>query len=304
MQMHLDWVNEMNIIEIDRYDYGSILEDDQLAIYKEYIAASHLDIPQDTKSQSNLWLLNVDGIDYDDVFDIIELAAFDDPITGIYHSNNVDNIVIYTKKNKFVASSPVTENTSELESVKKDALSEADKIFDIANDYELSKLNMDLGSDEKTSDIKAWIRAVYHQVVANADYDGRDEYEWTTHANDMYGCLIEGRTLCVGYAETIKFLLDKKGVPNFIGTGVIQDGTDTRHAFNILEIEGEWLVLDGTMNAYNPQDGGSRVLMPDSLDFRQSYTGCLISLKDYLNANSIDVEMPTMELLNMLNVQL
>jgi hypothetical protein len=58
-----------------------------------------------------------------------------------------------------------------------------------------------------------------------------------------YGALVEGQAVCNGYAESMALLLSCAGVNNQVVTGW---GDNDLHAWNLVEIDGDWYHLDAT----------------------------------------------------------
>ncbi len=63
---------------------------------------------------------------------------------------------------------------------------------------------------------------------------------------DVYGALINGICVCEGYAESLKLLCDREGIPCIT---VVGNGNGGAHKWNMVQMEdGEWYVLDSTWN--------------------------------------------------------
>lgn len=85
---------------------------------------------------------------------------------------------------------------------------------------------------------------VYRWVGSRTRYaDGQDD---TSHANDIYGAVMEDEAQCYGTACAMKALLERGGIPALVVTGVRADGTAGRHAWVVTRMGGRWLSLDGT----------------------------------------------------------
>lgn len=99
-----------------------------------------------------------------------------------------------------------------------------------------------------------------------------------------YGALMNGKCVCAGYAAAFKLLSDAAGLEAIVVTGVL-DGS-LSHAWNKVNIDGEWHIVDVTNNdneyIFNallnlPAKVGNRVLVEDK-DFMldkliSEYTG-------------------------------
>lgn len=85
-----------------------------------------------------------------------------------------------------------------------------------------------------------------------------------------YGALINGKCVCAGYAAAFKLLAEEAGLSSIVVTGML-DGT-MPHAWNKVNINGEWQIIDVTNNdsdyignaLFNlPENVSSKVLVED-----------------------------------------
>lgn len=75
-------------------------------------------------------------------------------------------------------------------------------------------------------------------IVLNCTFDGDDEMSRT-----IYGGLVNKKVQCLGYAKTMQYLCDKAGIPSMVITG---SGETASHAWNLVNLDGEWYNLDTT----------------------------------------------------------
>ncbi len=89
--------------------------------------------------------------------------------------------------------------------------------------------------------------AIHDYLVTNCEYDeglltvlgGHGE-----NAENPYGALIEGKAICSGYTTTFQMFMDMLEIPcKSIKAG---DADNEEHAWNMVEIEGEWYYVDVT----------------------------------------------------------
>lgn len=69
--------------------------------------------------------------------------------------------------------------------------------------------------------------------------------------SSAYGCLVEGKASCEGYAKAVKYLLDAEGIENYLAVGTTEGGApseSTGHAWNIVKIDDGYYHLDVTWN--------------------------------------------------------
>jgi len=75
--------------------------------------------------------------------------------------------------------------------------------------------------------------------------------------------LINGRSVCQGYAKTMQMLLNKLGIPCTLVTGTVDTGE--RHAWNAIKADGEWYYTDVTWgdSSYQAMDASQSDFIPD-----------------------------------------
>ena len=121
-------------------------------------------------------------------------------------------------------------------------------------------------------DDEARLRAAYRAVLKAARYDD-DIADATKEENitdemrilrSAYGALVEGNTVCVGYAKAYKAICDYMGLDCMVINGK-QD--DVGHAWNGVWLDGELYYVDCT---YGDTGGGSGYFLfsGEKLEFR------------------------------------
>lgn len=85
---------------------------------------------------------------------------------------------------------------------------------------------------------------VHDWIIENAEY----EAEHGENTANIYGCLVDEKALCEGYARTFKYLLDKLNIPCILvsGDAVDESGKTERHAWNYVFINNNWYAIDAT----------------------------------------------------------
>ena len=100
--------------------------------------------------------------------------------------------------------------------------------------------------------------ALYVWLTGTVSYDQR-HYEKSgapRTSYEPYGPLIEGKGVCLGYAETFRLLMDMAGIECITVTGAGFRNREN-HAWNMVKLNGEWYCVDPTWDL-NPginQDG-------------------------------------------------
>ncbi len=84
------------------------------------------------------------------------------------------------------------------------------------------------------------VRAVHDYLVNNIKYD-------TTHkadrSHDMYGALINGTSVCEGYAESFLYIMRLCGIECFMVEGTL---SGENHVWNMIKLDGQWYHIDVT----------------------------------------------------------
>ena len=80
-------------------------------------------------------------------------------------------------------------------------------------------------------------RGVYEYIIDNAIYD------LGSSSQSFSDILLYGRGVCAGYTALTQYLLQQLGIPTIYVTGM---GKGESHAWNIVQLDGEWYQLDTT----------------------------------------------------------
>lgn len=88
------------------------------------------------------------------------------------------------------------------------------------------------------------IKYVHDWIVENTKYDAESKL----NTANIYGCLVNGRALCEGYARTFKYLMDRLNIPCILvsGDAIDEKGKTERHAWNYVYIYNNWYAIDTT----------------------------------------------------------
>ena len=86
---------------------------------------------------------------------------------------------------------------------------------------------------------------VHDWLVDNLTYDNSN----SANKDNIYGTFINKNVVCEGYAEGLKYLLDKLNIPCVLvyGVGYDENGNSEAHAWNYVQMEdGKWYAVDTT----------------------------------------------------------
>lgn len=83
------------------------------------------------------------------------------------------------------------------------------------------------------------VRYVYETLIRNTDYmlDAPD-------SQNLYSVLVNGASVCQGYAKATQYLLNQLGIPCVLVQGQVEPGEG--HAWNLLCLDGEYYYIDTT----------------------------------------------------------
>lgn len=88
------------------------------------------------------------------------------------------------------------------------------------------------------------IKYVHDWIIKNTIYD---ETLSMNNRNNIYGVIIEKNATCGGYAKTFKYIMDKLNINSIIIQGEAnQYGSNEYHAWNIVQLDGNWYGVDCT----------------------------------------------------------
>ena len=93
---------------------------------------------------------------------------------------------------------------------------------------------------------------VHEWLVQNIAYDREHLSDDVQDDHNLRGALLEGTAGCDGYAKTYALTLRKLGI-----TGVLVTSKDIGHAWNMVELDGNWYQVDCTWD--DPVDGSDQL---------------------------------------------
>ena len=115
----------------------------------------------------------------------------------------------------------------------------------VENAIEKVEYVKDILLGKRTGDDYEDIKMVHDYLVDNIEYDTSISAD---NIYDVYGALVNRVAVCEGYARSFKYILDEMGIPCVlvIGTGTNSRGEIERHAWNYVELQGNWYAVDCT----------------------------------------------------------
>lgn len=91
------------------------------------------------------------------------------------------------------------------------------------------------------------IKVVNEWMIDNLSYEDR---EGNNNKYNLYGAIVETKVVCEGYARMFKYIMDGLDIPCILvsGTATNSDGETELHAWNYVELNGQWYAIDVTWN--------------------------------------------------------
>mgnify|MGYP002625270094 CR=1 FL=1 len=105
---------------------------------------------------------------------------------------------------------------------------------------------------------------LYEQIVYLHDYMVQHtEYRESVHCHDAYGCLVEGRAVCAGYAAAFQLLMQKLAVEcgRVHGGSATKKHADSSHEWNYIRLSDGYYFVDVTWDdpVVNGSSAGDRL---------------------------------------------
>ena len=97
----------------------------------------------------------------------------------------------------------------------------------------------------KTGNTYEDIKMVHDYLIDTIDYESTLSKE---NIYNIYGALVNKECVCEGYARAFKYLLDELNIPcvMIIGTATNSQGETENHAWNYVQLNGNWYAVDTT----------------------------------------------------------
>ncbi len=97
----------------------------------------------------------------------------------------------------------------------------------------------------KTGNTYEDVKLVHDYLVDNISYDSSLSKQ---NIYNIYGALVNRECVCEGYARAFKYLLDELDIPcvMVIGTATNSQGETENHAWNYVQLNGNWYAVDST----------------------------------------------------------
>lgn len=155
-----------------------------------------------------------------------------------------------------------------------------DKIYETGEAVNLVRMHYDVPQD-KIALMQAQMDLVADRILEKANTESTDfqkllaihdgvaavcEYRDGEYQDEAYGCLVDGRAKCEGYAKALLYVARRGGMNIMAVTGVT--GAADNHVWNVAELDGSYYNVDVTWDddeKYRGHTAHVCFAMPDSL---------------------------------------
>lgn len=131
------------------------------------------------------------------------------------------------------------------------------------------------------------VHYVYETLIRNTDYvmDAPD-------SQNLYSVLVNGASVCQGYAKATQYLLNHLGIPCVLVQGQVEPGEG--HAWNLLRVNGEYYYMDTTWGdaSYRRED---TVTGEDDWIPQVNYDYLCVTTRQLLRTHVLSQEVPLPE---------
>ena len=171
----------------------------------------------------------------------VETFLYDNPDVFYINANKL-YLNIKTTKTIFKTKHDVYVGPADDENYYADGFTTETQVKEAIRKIEIVKNNI---VSKMTGNTYKDILKIHDYLVDSIEYDSKYESMGTY---SIYGALIDKKSVCEGYAKSLKYLLDAAGIPCVIvqGTATNSSGKTENHAWNCVNIDGKWYYIDAT----------------------------------------------------------
>lgn len=240
-------ISEENNINQKNYSFYSQLENEAKIIYdvleknKENMKTGNYKINFGSTFSNLLNQNNGDKLLGDYYQSAIEAYTYDNPDVFYLQLNKMFLNIETTTKGSNVSYS-VSINSGNYDNYLVDSFNSEAKIKYALE--QINKVSKDILTNKKNDDYSN-IKMIHDYLIQNIEYDSTLAEE---NIYNIYGALVNKKSVCEGYAKAFKYLADVLDIPCTIVTGIATNskGNTESHAWNYVRLNGKWYAVDCT----------------------------------------------------------